>query len=243
MRRPGEDGRPDRHTTIRISPRHVLAALLAGVAVLTVTNVATQVAKHVYQRDVMLGFVRLFYVDAEANVPTWFSSTQLLLSALALGLIAAAAWRQRRPYAWHWTALAALFAALSLDEAAAIHEITVAPVARALRLGGALTNTAWVIPAVVVLVLLGVASRRFVRDLRPATRRRALVALAVAVAGAVGMELLGGYYSHRHGYENLPYAMIATVEELLEMLGGALFVHAWLSHLAEEGEELRLHVG
>jgi hypothetical protein len=230
-------------TTVRIVPRRVLVVLTTGVAVVTAANLATQIAKHVYGHDVMLGFVRAFYLDAEANVPTWLSSAMLLLSALVIGLIAAGAWDKRGPYVWHWTVLALIFVMLSLDETAAIHETIVRPVVDATGVRGALTNTAWLLPAGVVLVLLAAASRGFVRQLPPTTRRRALAALAVFLGGAMGMELLGGYYSDRHGYENLPYALIATAEELLEMLGQVLFVHTWLTHLAEEDGGLRLELG
>lgn len=229
-------------TTVRILPRRVVVVLMIAVAAVTAANLATQIAKHVYGHNVMLGFVRVFYVDAEANVPTWLSSAMLLLSAVVLGLIAAVAWERRRPYAWHWTVLALLFAALSLDEASAVHETIVQLVVAITGVGGALTNTAWLIPAGVVLVLLAVASRGFVRQLPPTTRRRALTAAAVILAGGVGVELIGGYYSHLHGYENLPYALIATAEELLEMVGEVLFVHAWLSHLAEEEDPVRLEL-
>lgn len=208
-------------------------ALIVVVGVLNAASLVTQVAKHVYRYDVMLGFVRLFYVDAEANVPTWFSSAMLLVSALLIAVIAATTWRERRPYRWHWSALATMFLALSLDEAASVHEAIVPVVRRLLGVGGFLTNTAWVIPAAVLLVVLAVAARGFVRDLPPPTLWRALVALTVFVAGAMGLELVGGYYSARHGYDNLPYALFATAEELLEMVGGVLFVGAWLRHIAE----------
>jgi hypothetical protein len=65
--------------------------------------------------------VRLVDLDAEGNLPTWFSSVQL--AALA----AAAAWCFRsegggRAGRWVWGVLAAGFLYLSFDEAAVVHE-------------------------------------------------------------------------------------------------------------------------
>jgi hypothetical protein len=232
--------RPDRSVTVHIPLRGVLIPLAVVVAAVTVANVVTQIAARVYRFDVMLGLVRLFYLDAENNVPTWVSSALLLLSALVIAVIAAAAWRARDPFRWHWSVLSVFFCGLSLDETASIHETIVPIVRRVLGVGGFLTNTAWVIPAAAVLLVLVVASCRFLGHLPAATRSRALFALSVLVVGSMGMELVGGAYSYRHGYENLPYALIATVEELLEMAAAILFVRAWLSHLANGRPEIRL---
>jgi hypothetical protein len=228
--------------TVHIPLRRVVVVLALVVGAVTAANLVTQIAAHVYRHDVMLGLVRLFYLDAENNVPTWVSSALLLLSALVIATIAAAAWRQGDPYRWHWAGLSTIFAVLSLDETASIHEAIVPVARRLLGLRGFLTHTAWVIPAAVVLVALGVAARRFIRHLPATTRRQAALALSLLVAGAMGMELVGGAYSDRHGYNNLPYALIATAEETLEMVATVLFVRTWLSHLASGRPEIRLHL-
>src|SRR5688572_12086924 len=62
-------------------------------------------------------------LDAEGNVPTWVSSGKLL----AIAVLAVIAWRQeqREPglrHRWLWLLVAALFAGMSLDETASLHE-------------------------------------------------------------------------------------------------------------------------
>ena len=49
--------------------------------------------------------------------------------------------------------------------------------------------------------------------------------------GAIGFELIGGLQADVHGSKNLTYALITTTEELLEMLGIALFIYALNQHI------------
>ena len=45
------------------------------------------------------------------------------------------------------------------------------------------------------------------------------------------MELLGGYLASTTGMENVSYAIVATIEESLEMLGIVVFIHALISYI------------
>lgn len=64
----------------------------------------------------------LWDLDAEANVPAWFSVAQLLLLAALIALIAVA-WRGRGRATSRWLGVTAAFAAfLSFDELVGIHE-------------------------------------------------------------------------------------------------------------------------
>jgi hypothetical protein len=52
-----------------------------------------------------------------------------------------------------------------------------------------------------------------------------VIAGAIFVGGALGVEMILGYWTDLHGEENLTYGMIDWVEESLEMCGMSLF--AW----------------
>ena len=71
----------------------------------------------------------------------------------------------------------------------------------------------------------------FLRKLPAETRRNLLVAGAVYVAGALGMEMAGGYYFSVDEVPDFTYAMMAIVEESLEMFGVILFLRGLLRHL------------
>ena len=54
------------------------------------------------------------------------------------------------------------------------------------------------------------------------------------------MELIGGAYLDQQGRPDLVYAMIASTEEFLEMLGVVVFIYALLSYMGSGMEEVRL---
>jgi hypothetical protein len=54
------------------------------------------------------------------------------------------------------------------------------------------------------------------------------------VLGAIGFELIGGQHADMYGTNNITYEIITTCEELLEMLGIALFIYTLLSFMGKE---------
>ena len=72
-------------------------------------------------------YVRLFILSGEANIPSWYASSTLLLCSILLAMIACGKKRAGDSYLMHWSALSVIFLFLSLDEAAMIHEMTIKP--------------------------------------------------------------------------------------------------------------------
>lgn len=98
--------------------------------------------------------IELFDVYGEGNVPTWYSSSALLLCSMLLAVISIGE-RQvsDRGYVLHWRGLAGIFLLLSLDETAQLHDKVDAALDRVYDFGGFLTY-AWVIPAAALLFIL-----------------------------------------------------------------------------------------
>lgn len=111
---------------LSIAPVRVLAWLLAVIAMLLLAATLGAIAYLEFGRDTIWGLRRLFDLDEENNVPTYFSSLQLLAAAILLGLIACHEAQIRSPWRWHFGVLAVGFVALSLDEMASIHEALLA---------------------------------------------------------------------------------------------------------------------
>jgi len=183
-------------------------------------------------------YIRLFELNREANIPTWFSSLLLILNAFILAIIAIRTKAQQGPYYTQWFVLAAIFLYLSIDESALLHEMVEKPVRRALDLSGYL-YFAWIIPAVCCLIALGLYIRRFLFDLPKSTRWLFLIAGAVFVGGAVGMEAIGSniFYTHR-GHKTMAYNLWATLEESFEMFGWIIFFYALLNYVAQNMSEI-----
>ena len=73
---------------------------------------------------------------------------------------------------------------------------------------------------------------RFVWKLPKEARNRFIVAGALYLAGALGVEMYGAREAELHGTATITYSVLYMIEELLEMLGVVLFVYALLCHLA-----------
>ncbi len=171
--------------------------------------------------------VDLLSLSYEANLPTWYASSLLLLCAAMLAAIADAARSHRR----HWWGLAAGFAFMSLDEAVELHE----------QLGGLFGTGGvlyfdWVIPAAAVVIVVGALYLRFLRALPPRRQRWFVLAGALYVGGAVVTELPLGWWTERAGTDSAGYVLIDWLEETLELAGASLFLAALVERWRERAE-------
>ena len=228
---------------IRIRPL-TLSLLLVAVAIALVlasllsTYLGTVTVESQPYVDLRKIYIRLFDVNREANIPTWFSSLLLILNAFILAIIAVRTKAQQGPYHTQWFVLAAIFLYLSIDESALLHEMTEKPVRTALGVSGYL-YFAWIIPALCFLVVLGIYLRRFLFDLPNKTRWLFLLAGAVYVGGAVGMESIGSnIFASNPWNKTMAYRLWATLEESFEMVGLIIFFYALLNYVAQNMPEI-----
>lgn len=177
----------------------------------------------------LTSLLNLFDVDLENSVPTWYSSQILFLCAAVLYLIFARKREQKERYTRYWLGLALVFLAFSVDEVVSFHEDVVGYALRsAFGLSGIL-YFGWVIPAAVLISFFALVYLRLFLDLPDRTRWLFLIAALMYIGGAFGMELVGGYYFDLYGPEHVTYAGITSIEEGMEMVGGALFFYALVS--------------
>ena len=220
---------PSRRLTLQ---RRVLRTLILIVMSLGVLGMVFQVANRLlpagYPLDVTL--TRLTNIDIEGSIPNWFSTSLMLASAGLLALIAYVMQRSGNRYARHWGGLSAIFVYLSIDENVSIHNVMDGRFRDAFHLTG-IFHYVWVFPAAIVLLIFLAIYRPFLLDLPSNLRRWLIVAGGVFVAGAMGMEMVGGLYASANGVETLTYYMIVTVEEMLEALGLVIFIYGLLSFI------------
>ncbi|MBZ4421788.1 hypothetical protein K8638_35645 [Myxococcus sp. RHST-1-4] len=210
------------------SPQRLRRGLLATAGLLTALGLGVETVHHAWgvsRLEPLVAFVSLSY---ERNLPTWYASGLLLCCALVLALISRVTSRAGEAGRHHWTALACAFAYISLDEAVGLHE----HLGGLLELDGVLFFS-WVVPAAVVVTLGGLAFLPFLMRLPPRRRGQFLVAGVLYVGGALLMELPLGWWTERHGNDNLVYALIDHVEEALELTGVSLFLGALMEELGE----------
>jgi len=181
-----------------------------------------------YSSTVLHKLVKLFDLDLEINVPSFFSVLLLSTAAFLLAVITAISRKQGRRRLLEWTILSAGFLFLAFDEMASVHERLIEPMREILGVKtlGPLYY-AWIVPAIALVVFLGIGFIKFLIELPAKTRWSFIIAGSMFVGGAVGIEALEGIYDQG----NLIYNALVTIEESLEMGGIILFIWALLGYI------------
>jgi len=182
-------------------------------------------------------FSNLFNLDAENNIPAWFSSVILLAVAVYACLIAQQDTEHARKHRKLWLLLAVLFVILSLDETVSLHEAAGSILEKYSGQRTGFLRFAWVVPGTAFCAVVGGLFVRFVRDLAPGVRGQVIAAGMIYVAGAVGMEMIGGAVYSRMGHSAL-YTALTVLEETLEMCGTVLCIRAFSGMLQQAAPQL-----
>ena len=205
--------------------RRLTLFLSLVVAALLLLSMSGQIAEHVYGFAQMRGVASLFNVNAESNLPTWYSSAAMFLAAGLLAIIAQSESLGGGAAARRWWMLTLVFLGLSIDEVAGIHELPIDSLRD--EFGGSGANyVPWIVLGMASCAVLAMASWRLIWSLPSRTRWLFVTAAALHVGGAVGIETLSNVHASRHGEENLANVLIVTLEEACEMWGVVLFVYA-----------------
>ncbi|HSB12018.1 MAG TPA: hypothetical protein VLM38_21205 [Blastocatellia bacterium] len=192
----------------------------------------------------------LINLDAEGNLPTWFSSFQLALIAISFWALAARTRASQRPSRRFFRLCAGFFLLLSIDETALLHERLTA------SLGSRYVD--WVprylvnhppeaIVCLLVLVACACAAYPHLRGLLQVSIRASLIAgsgCVVYVTGAAVLETIG-YKMLNAGASVGLYRFEVTLEEFLEMFGASLILYAALLFCCLAGNKARIsaHTG
>ncbi len=200
---------------ISLNPSAIARILGAVAFLLVLASIGGQFSKFVLGHDYLKGFVPLFYVDHERNIPTFLSVLLMLFAALLLAAIAVLDGNQRITHVSKWAILSFGFLFMAFDEAFQLHERLISPVRTLLddsNLG--VYYFAWVIPGIALVLVLGLFFRRFLLHLPATPRLRFLMAGSLYIGGAIGVELIGGRYAELHGIQNWTYSMIRPLRRV-----------------------------
>jgi hypothetical protein len=221
---------------LNISPLTVAKRLTSILIVLAVLSIAVQISKYVFNyRSDWMDMVNL---DREMNLPTWFEAFMLVFCSYLLRIIAAGKRNESSGDSRRWQLLSNIFIFLAIDEIISIHEILIIPkLAKTLHIPNFLAQI-WVIPGVIATVFLIKYYWKFLNRLPGRSRFHFLLAGAIYIGGALGMEMVGSAYSKIHGQQNFIYALLATVEEVMEKIGTVIFIYSLLSYLENWNNEI-----
>lgn len=211
------------------------ARVLASVAALFVLgNLSWEILSRQLGMVTDTKLFRLFDLDVENSITAMFAALLLLSAGIMLTVIAIDVRRHKDPHELGWTVLSLGFLSMATDELVGLHEKLINPV-RAL-LGGedlGVLYFAWVVPAVVLVALLAVLYAKFYLDLPLKIRRTFLLAAALFLGGALGLEMIGGRYAEMWGTAAFRYQLIIIAEEGLEMAGAIVFISGLLRYLGD----------
>lgn len=224
--------------TIKLSPKRMFISLLALVAFLVGMSIWGQHMRffgvadirgawHEFLIDVMM---TSFYLDIEGNVPTYINALLLFIPSLLLAGIGF--WKNSvgDKYRLQWILLALVFLLLSVDEIASFHERLIKPM-RAMAGAEGFFYFAWVIPGIAAVASFGFAFLTFFLHLDRKFKLLFFLSLAVYIGGVIGGEMVSGYYAANLGQKNYTYAVVASLEESVEMFGASLIIYSLLEYI------------
>lgn len=209
--------RPVPAVTTRGLPRLLARTFVLLWLALAVGNAVALWARFGLGRDYLWGVVPFLDTNVEQSWGTWVSSLLHLTCGLAAAGCALVARHQGERWQRNWWLLAAVFALLSMEEVASFHNAVMIPLREALGASGILYY-AWILPAAVLGVAFLLLQLRFLRSLGRIGRDLVLAG-AVFVAGAIGLEMIEGVLATDAAQQTLPYALTTTAEEMLEFAG------------------------
>ncbi len=175
---------------------------------------------------------RFFDLDGEANVPTWFSSAQLLMIFLLSGWYAIQL-EDRALRQFYWLC-AFVFLFFSMDETVTIHENITYVLARAsIYSFFPDARGMWILIYPIIALFLALFFwRGMLSFFREKTARSLLIAGAmIFVLGGVGMEIMGYFLSAEFSTQSQLYVLEVAMEEFLEYLGQSMMIYAMLIKL------------
>lgn len=164
-----------------------------------------------------------FDLDEEGNIPSWFSSAQLLSIGVLMWCVASLQAAGNRPSRLSLFVVGGCFVFFSMDEGIVIHE-------RLKRyFAGDDNYRAWMMIYVVIGAAILLATRRDALATWHRYRRPALLAIAalgLVVLGGLGLEIVDVEVTDPHPEKTFLNRSAVILEEWLEMLGATIILYA-----------------
>lgn len=227
-----------------ISPTFIAKGLFAITFLLVIAHLVFSINHHHLGYNVF-GATQLyvmFDLMGEVTIPTWYSSSLMLLASILLASIAAVKRRRGDRFQRHWWGLALLMLGMSMDEAADLHGAVSYKLQSTLNTSGFLAYP-WVIVGAVLTVVVGLIYLRFLFQIDPAIRRLFLVSGSVFIGGALVMEMIEAAYDSAYGNgTKVPYILMVAIEEGMEMGAIIILITGLLIYLGSLSQGLHIDI-
>lgn len=201
-------------------PKKLLSILLITNFSFYIISFGSQLGKYLLGWD--YSFINYIDLNHEKNIPTLYSGLLFFASAIICFLIYKKITREK--YKINWLFITIIFIFLGIDEMISIHEKISSMLSKIISVGGFL-HFKWVLIYVPFFFIIFLVFIKFFMNLDKKTRTGFFLSAIIFVSGAVGFELLGGYWAYNYGQDNLFFAVLANIEELLELVGLSYFIY------------------
>lgn len=216
---------------LKIRPKQIFYYLLAIILVMLVFSILSSIIKVLNIENGVVKIFHLFNFDGESNLPTYYSGITLLFSSLMLFIIAIK-FKNTDQY-YYWLGLSLIFVFISFDELSQIHERISFLLQNLLHTSGILFF-AWIIPYSLLLFIVGVLYIKFLFRLPKETLKLFIISTLIFIGGVLSLEMVEGYFADLYGYDTIFHHVATTLEELLEMIGVAVFIYALLDYIKNQ---------
>ncbi len=220
---------------LNLSPLQITKILTSVLIILSILNLMIQIAKYGfhYRQEWMF----IFNLDREVNFPTLYTVILLIICATLLKQIAILEKNHQILLAKYWKILYFIFVFLAFDEAFQIHEILIIP-GLGKKLPG-IFHFVWVIPYGIAVVIFGLYFAKFTFNLPKKIKRLFLLSATLYIGGALGMEMLEGLWVRiAGGMQNLVYSLIASTEEMMEIIGLIIFIYSLMIYVTKYKQKI-----
>ena len=217
-----------------LPPKKTFYRILTAILVLLILHISSYLYLMINDIDPESFIFRKLNFNEERNLPAVFS-TLLHLSASYLLAVIALSRLTIKKVKWFWGTLSLIFLFLGLDEMFTFHERFSNDIYD--LEGDAVFFYDWVLVYIVILIVLMITFFKPLFSLPKKTLIRFILAGIVFVFGAVVLETIAANIVFKENLTNEetsidPLIMgLATIEELLEMLGVTLFIYALLDFM------------
>jgi hypothetical protein len=224
--------------TVKINSKYILIFLMVVIGLLVALSIWGQHMRFFGVADIRGAWhefvidqmINNFYLDYEGNVPSYVNALLLFIPSLLLAGIGAWKSAVKDKFRFHWNGLAFIFFILSVDEIASFHEELIKPM-RAVFGSDGIFYFAWIIPGMVAIALFGLTYIMYFLHLENKFKLLFFLSLAVYLGGVIGGEMVSGYFAANLGIKNYTYAVVASLEESIEMLGCSLIIYSLLEYI------------
>jgi hypothetical protein len=181
-------------------------------------------------------FRPVFSLGRESSIPTWFNAIILFILAVLTAIITLGEVADKRRFTRQWGWLSLIFLAMSIEEVAAVREFVLTARLRDLLHTSGIFYYAWVIPAMVLVVVFVILYLKFIFNLPRYVRLMFILGIVVYVGGAIGFELLESY-THNVLTPSMLQTRLAQLtgvaEEVCEFSGIIILIYAMLVYIWE----------